>query len=107
MPKISRNKLQAEDYKAILNSLIVVFANLGNNRDVAELFEKLFTRTEKLMFAKRLAIAMLLERGLNYAEISKKLKVSSTTIAFVRNGIMREGSVYERLIKKLNGLNLR
>jgi uncharacterized protein YerC len=102
MPKVSRNKLKSEDYKAILDNLIIVFGDLKNKQDVIELFEKLFTRTEKLMIAKRLAIAMLLERNLSYSEISKILKVSSTTISFVRNGIMQEGSVYEKLIEKLN-----
>lgn len=41
------------------------------------------TPTERIVFAKRLEIALLLHRGKSYDEISKKLNVSSATISSI------------------------
>jgi uncharacterized protein YerC len=104
MPKISRNKLDDKAYQAILNQLHYAFARLGNDKEIADLMDNLFTQTERLMVAKRLAIAMLLEKGLTYPEISQILKVSSATISFVRNGVMKYNENYQKLIQALQKL---
>ena len=66
-----------------------------------DLFDSLFTKTERLMLAKRLAIALLLERGRSYKDISRVLKVSSVTIGLVRNNIMKGNQPYSDLIRNL------
>jgi len=101
MPKISRNKLEKSVYDEIVNRLMATFAMVTTSREITELFDGLFTKTERLMFAKRLAIAVLLERGYSYGAISKKLKVSSVTIGFIRNGMLKENVLYEKLIQEL------
>lgn len=101
MPKISKNKLDKAAYDFISGNLIAALANLGEKKDVASLLDSLFTQTERLMLAKRLAIAVLLERELSYKKISGLLKVSSVTIGFVRNSIMRNNEPYMCLVRKI------
>ena len=101
MPKISKNRLEKTVYDAILRQLIVAFKQCLNEKTLEDLFDSLFTKTERLMFAKRLAIAVLLERGLNYKDISRLIKVSSVTIGLVRNNIMKNNQPYLDLVKSL------
>ncbi|MDO8514953.1 MAG: hypothetical protein Q7S14_00495 [bacterium] len=61
--------------------------------------------TEKIMFIKRFAIALLLSEDFKYDEIVKTLKVSPTTIFFVQNSVNRGkylGKVIEKLKSKRN-----
>jgi uncharacterized protein YerC len=106
MSKISKNKLAPNTYNSILESLISVLVSLNTKKDMTDLIDSLFTQTERLMLAKRLAIALLLDRGMNYKEISKLIKVSSVTISFVRNGIMKNNESYINLIKLFNELKI-
>lgn len=101
MPKISKNKLDQNTHLFISNNLITALADLKEKRDIAGLMDSLFTRTELLMLSKRLAIAVLLERGLSYKKISGTLKVSSVTIGFVRNAIMKNNNLYTQLVGKI------
>ncbi|MEK7590474.1 MAG: Trp family transcriptional regulator [Patescibacteria group bacterium] len=101
MPKISKNKLDKNTYDFLSNNLICALTDLNNKKDVTSLMDSLFTQTERLMLAKRLAIAALLERGLSYKKISNLLKVSSVTIGFVKNGIMKNNNPYAQLINKI------
>lgn len=102
MPKISRNKLDKTAYDFINSSLIAALTGLSEKKDIESLMDSLFTRTERLMLAKRLAVAVLLEKGLSYKKISGLLKVSSVTIGFVRNRIMKNSSSYARLLGKIS-----
>jgi len=106
MPKISRNKLDPKAYTAILRHLDGALADLNSNQEITGLMESIFTNTERLMVAKRLAIATLLEHGWTYPEISQTLKVSSTTISFVKNSVMKNNDNYLKLIRLLQKLKL-
>lgn len=101
MPKISKNKLDKSAYDFLSNNLIGALADLNERKDVASLIDSLFTQTERLMLAKRLAIAVLLEKEFSYKKISGLLKVSSVTIGFVRNSIMKNNNPYMQLIRKI------
>lgn len=85
-----------------MDQLISAFRDPKSEKDIKGLFESIFTKTEKLMLAKRLAIAVLLEQGLSYPEISSAIKVSSVTISFVRNNIMKNNDGYLQLIRALD-----
>lgn len=106
MPKVSRNKLEAKIYEAILGYLVGILTSLTAKEEINDLIDGLFTRTERLMLAKRLAIAALLEQGVSYKEISKTLKVSSVTIGFVKNSIMKNNRSYDSLIKSIQKLKI-
>lgn len=61
----------------------------------------LFTPTERIMFAKRLAIAALLSQGLPYKVIADKLKVSTSTVARVNLWLKTSGVGYKRAVEKI------
>ena len=67
----------------ILNQLYRLLADLHQPKEVKKFLDSFMTDTERLVFAKRLAIAWLLEQGQSYEEIAKALNVSSATISSV------------------------
>ena len=107
MSKVSKNKLPTATGELILDQLAEAFARLSQKEGVLQLLDSLITKTERIMFTKRLAIAVLLERGITYTRISKILKVSPVSVGFVKNNILKGNSVYAILIKKLDILSNR
>jgi uncharacterized protein YerC len=80
MARLSRRALDPR----VESKLIRDFSNLLNelsDHERAYFLDKLLTRTEMLMLAKRLAILKELGRGSLYEEIERKLKVIPATIA--------------------------
>lgn len=101
MPQVSRHQLKPHVKQEIVSSLWWVFADLKTEKEIGLLVEDLLTQTEKTMLAKRLAIALMLTKGYSYEIIMITLKVSSSTVAHIRNGLDRGGSGYKLAIKKL------
>lgn len=64
----------------------------------------LLTPTERIMLAKRLAIAAFLIEGLPYHAISEMLKVSTSTIGRVNLWLKTAGDGYRLVIEKIGGL---
>jgi uncharacterized protein YerC len=62
-------------------------------------FGELFTQTEKLMLAKRLAIVFMLEQKESIYAIEQVLKVSPSTVA--RMSVKHENGGYEELISEI------
>lgn len=84
-------------FEIFLKSLVEI-----KEKDEADQFiSDLLTPTEKIMLAKRLAIAFLLEKNYEYRTIKQIIKVSSGTIASV-NIVRQHGSEgYKKLISKI------
>ena len=101
MPKISRYKLEKQIEELILKQLAQVFQKITKEDDISLVINNLFTKTERAMLAKRLAIAILLNKGWNYTAISNALKVSPTTISFIKNSKLNTNPEYEDLLNKL------
>lgn len=70
-------RLETEIYEAFWSTI----AKLTDKRDVELFFGDLFTRAERINFAKRLSIAILLHKGYDWRSIRDLLKVSEGTIA--------------------------
>ena len=47
-------------------------------------FGEMFTKTEQILYMKRFAILVMLERGYSFGVIKKALKVSQTTISLIQ-----------------------
>lgn len=101
MPKISRFQLDKNMQTAILRQLASAFKEIRRDEEMRMFMDNLFTRTERLMLAKRLAIAILLESGWDYSRIIEALKVSPSTISFVRNSKLNMSAPYQKLIERL------
>ena len=56
-----------------------------NSKTVKIFLDEIFTPTEKIMFAKRLAVVTMLLRGFGYVQIRKTLKVSPTTVSYFQH----------------------
>ncbi len=105
MSQVSRNPLSKESNYEIQATLWWLLARLNTDSDINSFLNGLLTKTEKIMLAKRLAIAFLLSKGYNYRDISDALKVSTSTVARIKEVIDKTEGSYEIFIKKLEKRN--
>lgn len=83
MSQVSKNQLNSKIYTRIF-SLFPQFLSRMINRGKLNIFvDEFFSSTEKIVIAKRVAIAYLLVKGYTYDIICSKLKVSHGTVAKV------------------------
>lgn len=101
MSQISRNPLSKESNYEIQATLWWLLARLNNDSDIKNFLNGLLTKTEKIMIAKRLAVAFLLSKNFNYRDISDTLKISTSTISRIKETIGRTEGDYDLFIKKL------
>lgn len=81
MPHISRQFLKGEAERKLIDTMISTLSIQGSPARRKKLAKELLTGVERLMLAKRLAIICMLGEGVPFEEISKTLKVSSSTVA--------------------------
>lgn len=79
----SNKKISGKQKKAITQQFLHLISDLKTPDESQVFFDSFLTKTEQNVFIKRLAIMQLLDKGLSYKEIKKKLKVSSATISSV------------------------
>ena len=81
MPHISGRKLKSKTLKKLNDKFLSTFENAHRQHGFNKVFRELFTYTEKIMLAKRLAIIFLLSKQIPQHRIVKALKVSPSTVA--------------------------
>lgn len=101
MVQLSRKLLKNEVKKDILENLWLAISTVSKKEEVVDFIHDILSSTERLMLAKRLAIAILLIRGWRYEDIKEFLKVSRTTIGNVRSNIERGGKGFRFIVEKL------
>jgi uncharacterized protein YerC len=80
MTMVSRYKLDKISNERIHDLFYRTLTSFKNKDQLCDFLQEFFTPTERTMFAKRLAIAILLAKDWNFRSISKFLKVSTRTI---------------------------
>lgn len=80
----SSKKLNSTVKELIFKNLYQVIADLKNTQEVKDFLKVFLSNLEQEAVAKRLAITLFLKKGMSYDEIKEKLKVSSTTIATLK-----------------------
>lgn len=80
MTKVSKRILNKNLEKRIFELFTTTITDLKNAKEVEEFLDDLLSPVERIMLAKRLAIAILLSKGYTYNSIDNTLKVSQTTI---------------------------
>ena len=97
MPHLSQHKLPKEVLDQINYQLFNLLLSSPNNKklEIAGI-EALFTNTEKVMLAKRLAAIILLSKGLSSYKVWKILKLSSATTRKLQLGV--EKGRYKQLL---------
>ncbi len=79
--------------------LTKAFLKLKSEQEVANFLRDLLTIKEIEEFANRLDMARLLNQGMSYKAIAKKLKVSTTTVTRVAHWLFRGCGGYEKVLK--------
>jgi len=100
MPQISKVPLPREVEKRIRTAFKESLTRISSGSEMEKYIFDLFTPTEQVMFAKRLAIAALLTKNFPYKEISDKLRVSTATVARINLWLRSSGSGYRRAVEK-------
>ena len=80
MPHVSKNLLEKETLNKLDNQ-IFGFLTKTSSATRKKIFTELFTKTERLMFGKRLALVYLIDKGVSTHTISNVLKMSLSTVA--------------------------
>lgn len=97
MPHVSKRRLKKKTYQQINRRLIETFENAYDNKSFMKIFHELFTYTEKVMLAKRLAIIFLLSQEIPQHRIVDMLHVSPSTVA--RMSLCLETGKYDSIVK--------
>lgn len=80
MPHISKHQLTQET-KRELEDRVFAFLFETQMKDRKKIFQELFTRTERIMIAKRLTLIFLISEKLPPYSISRVLKMSPSSVA--------------------------
>ncbi|KKU80920.1 hypothetical protein A2875_03705 [Candidatus Gottesmanbacteria bacterium RIFCSPHIGHO2_01_FULL_46_14] len=101
MTQVSRIRLPKAVEDQMHGALRKALADLRTEEEVGEFLEDLLTPTEKIMLGKRLAIAILLDKGYDQRTIHSIMKVSVTTVSSVNYWLKQRGKGYRRVIDKM------
>lgn len=91
MTHLSKNRLDKDVYFDILNGLYWLLSDIKTPKEMQIFLGDFFTKTERLMLAKRLAIVLMIAEGYEAEYIKKILKVSTATIYRMREWVESEG----------------
>ncbi len=101
MTQVSRRFIK-KDLEQKINSLLhEAVSSVQSSTESAQFLDDLLTPTEKIVLAKRLAIAYLLLKGYPYAAIESTLKVSNSTVSFVALMLKYKSEGLRKVINKL------
>ena len=89
--QVSKRKLNKTIERQIYNVLYQLLVDVKNIEEAQLLVQDLLSETERQVIAKRLAIAIFLDKGRSYENIKNTLKVSSATIASVQESMGNPG----------------
>ncbi len=94
MGRVSKQKVSREQMRIIQEQMSGIFLKLTYGNRGRIFLKQFFTQSEQIMFAKRLAVIAMLTTGTSYYEISKLLKVSTSTVSrlddIIDNGAFSE-----------------
>lgn len=101
MAQVSKYPIHKSVEKRIFEILRTTISNLKRSDDIEEFLYDFLSPVEKIMLAKRLAIAILLAKGYSYPSIRHILRVNPTTIATVSLSLKYSGKGYKKMVEKI------
>jgi len=101
MSQISNYPISKKVADRIFEIFLTTITNLKDRNEADQFISDLLTPTEKIMIAKRLAIAFLLEKKYEYKAIQKLLRVSTGTITAVNLSRNLGNDGYKKVISKM------
>lgn len=100
MTHVSKKLLNEGIVETLIEQLFKTISKASDKNALKYLGSELFTHTEKIMLAKRLALILLLDKGVPQHVIAEQLNISPSTIAKVSSKI--EAGKY-RAIRNISG----
>ncbi len=97
----SSKRLNSNVKELIFKNLYQVIADLKNPQEARDFLKDFLSNIEQEAVAKRLAIALFLKKGMSYDEIKEELKVSSTTIATLKEQLSKNSRGLKIAFKKI------
>lgn len=101
MAQISNYPISKDIAERIFDVFVKSIISVKGKQETEDFIADLFTPTEKIMLAKRVAIAFLLLRKYEYREISKVLRVSLPTISSVSFSLKYGKGSYQKILSKI------
>lgn len=102
MTQVSKRYISPDVQERMFEVFINAVSKAKYRSDVENFLTDLLSPTERIMLAKRLAIAYLLvKKSWTYREISKILKVSLTTVQRVSLTLNVQGNGYRKIVGSL------
>jgi uncharacterized protein YerC len=99
MTQISKHFMNPKIEKRVYEVFIESVKNIKTPAEVIDFLNDLLSPVEKIMMAKRVAVAfLLLEDKYTYDEISRTLKVSKGTIAKIQAIFALQGNGYRKIL---------
>lgn len=101
MPHVSKKKLKSTDLEKLQLELVRSLERSFSKMKTNLVFSEFFTKTEIIMFAKRLAVIAMLEKGISTYMIAELLHMSPSTTERMSNEY--ENNKYKHIIKESLG----
>jgi len=99
--QVSKYPISKKIADRIFEIFLKTFVKIRDKQEANQFISDFLTPTEKIMLAKRLAIAFLLEKNYDYRAIQKIIRVSSGTINSVSTTRQLGSEGYKKLIAKI------
>jgi len=97
MVYISKKPVSEKALAIMAEQFVKHIARIVTKKEAEAFLGEMFTPAEKMLYMKRFAILVMLERGYSFGAIKRALKVSQTTIARLQKGLER--GEYDQTIK--------
>lgn len=100
MTQVSKYPLSKDVYERVFDVFLKTIVGLRTKKEVTKFLEEFLSPTEQIMLAKRLSIALLLEKNYDYRQIARILRVSTATVASVVLAY-RYGDEFKGIIRRI------
>lgn len=101
MPHVSKKKLSDEVLQQIIESFLFVLTDIKDKETMARFLDSFLSKTEKIMLAKRLAMAFLLSEGIEETKIAQTLNVTQSTVSIMKLRLETKSEGYKKAIAKI------
>lgn len=101
MPQVSKRKIDPKIESQLLDSLSYTIKELKTKKEVDQFLSSALTKTERIMVAKRVLTAYLLDNGVEESKVADTLKLTNSTITRFKMWIELNKDGFEMVFKKL------
>jgi uncharacterized protein YerC len=101
MTQVSKVPLRKEIETRVFEIFLSSFAKANKKEEIDHYLQDLLSPTERIMLAKRISIAFLLDKGYDQRTVSRILKVSLTTVNRVSLRVQLGGDGFRKVIKAI------